>query len=61
MEVHSHRKMVVRSVLMEQDRQRIFGLRDPDRLASLSIMLTAEAFERALDRGKFQEMAKFTE
>lgn len=58
---YSVRKEVIRSVLVEQDRQRTSGYRDPDLIASLSIRLSADAFEGARKRGKFQEMAMFVE
>ena len=54
----STRKIVIKSVLLEQTRQRTFGLRDPHQIASVSERLSAEAFEGAQSRGKFQEMAK---
>lgn len=60
-EAHSNRKIVIKSVLLEQNRQRTFGFRDPDQLAFISVKLTTSAFEGAQKRGKFQEMAKFME
>mmetsp|Transcript_25426 Transcript_25426/g.40006 ORF Transcript_25426/g.40006 Transcript_25426/m.40006 type:complete len:223 (-) Transcript_25426:199-867(-) len=61
LEAHSSRKLVIQSVLIEQNRQRTFGYRDPDSIAFLSLKLSANAFEGAQKRGKFQEMAKFME
>lgn len=59
LEAHSNRKIVIQSVLSEQHRQRSFGFQDPNQIAILSVQLSAEAFEGAQKRGKFQEMAKF--
>lgn len=59
LEAHSNRKVAIKSVLIEQYRQRSFGFRDPDQIAILSFRLSAEALEGAMKRGKFQEMAKF--
>mmetsp|Transcript_22016 Transcript_22016/g.53281 ORF Transcript_22016/g.53281 Transcript_22016/m.53281 type:complete len:212 (+) Transcript_22016:50-685(+) len=56
---HSNRKNVVRSILVEQHRQKSFGFRDPDSIAVLSVRLSADALERAVKRGMFQEMATF--
>lgn len=61
LEAHSGRKIVIRSVLVEQSRQRTCGVRDPDQIAFLSIRLSSYALEGALKRGKFQEMAKYVE
>jgi hypothetical protein len=58
-EAHSQRKIVIRSVLLEQNRQRAYGLRDPDQIAYISVSLSSNAFDGAQKRGKFQEMAKF--
>lgn len=60
-EAHSNRKIVIKSVLLEQNRQRSFGFQDPDQIAFISVQLTTQAFEGAQKRGKFQEMAKFME
>lgn len=57
-EAHSNRKIAIRSILLEQNRQRAYGFRDPDQIAYLSIRLTATAHEGAQKRGKFQEIAK---
>lgn len=57
-EAHSNRKIAIRSILLEQNRQRAYGFRDPDQIAFLSIRLTATAHEGAQKRGKFQEIAK---
>lgn len=56
-EVYSARRIVVQSVLLEQDRQRVFGFYNPDEIASLSERLTADACTGALTRGSFQELA----
>jgi len=56
-EVYSARRIVVQSVLLEQDRQRVFGFYNPDEIASLSERLTADACTEALTRGSFQELA----
>lgn len=61
LEAHSNRKIVIKSVLIEQNRQRTFGFRDPHQIAILSVRLSTEAFKGAQKRGKFQEMAKFME
>mmetsp|Transcript_26857 Transcript_26857/g.45780 ORF Transcript_26857/g.45780 Transcript_26857/m.45780 type:complete len:190 (-) Transcript_26857:176-745(-) len=61
LQAHSNRKVVIQSVLIEQSRQRSYGIRDPDQIALLSVKLSEEAFEGAQKRGKFQEMAKFVE
>lgn len=61
LEAHSNRKIVIKSVLFEQNRQRTFGFQDPDQIAFISVKLTTQAFEGAQKRGKFQEMAKFME
>jgi len=58
-EASSNRRIVIQSVLIEQNRQRTFGFRDPDQIATVSVMLSADSFEGAQKRGKFQEMAKF--
>lgn len=52
------RKYVVRAVLHEQNRQKLYGLQDPDRIALLSFRFTAESLNEAVKRGKFQEIAK---
>lgn len=49
----------IRSVLMEQNRQRVLGHHDPNRIASLYSQVTAEASERARKRGKFHDLVKF--
>mmetsp|Transcript_29955 Transcript_29955/g.62774 ORF Transcript_29955/g.62774 Transcript_29955/m.62774 type:complete len:183 (-) Transcript_29955:165-713(-) len=54
----SNRREVIRLVLMEQWRQRTAGVNDPEQLARLSLMKSAEASVVAQKRGKFQEMAK---
>lgn len=59
LECHSNRRAVTRSVLTKQDRQKRRGLRDPDGIAAASIGLSADAFESAQERGRFQEMTKF--
>ena len=55
------RKNVVKTVLLEQRRQRQCGLPDPERLARLSLKLSVAAANGALRRGRFQELAKFLE
>lgn len=60
-EAHSNRKIVIHSVLQEQNLQRSFGYQNPDKIALLSYKLSAQAFAGAQKRGKFQEMAKFIE
>ncbi len=54
----SNRKEVIRLVLTEQWRQRNEGINDPEQLARLSSIKSAEALVVAQKRGKFQEMAK---
>ena len=58
-EAQSGRQIVIRSVLLEQTRQRSHGVKDPEQIAFLSGTLSQDAFEGAQQRGKFQEMAKF--
>ena len=58
-EAAANRKQVIQSVLYEQNRQRLFGVYNPDQLAYLSVHMSAEALDGAVKRGKFQEMAKF--
>lgn len=58
-EAAANRKQVIQSVLYEQNRQRLFGVYNPDQLAYLSVHMSAEALDGAMKRGKFQEMAKF--
>lgn len=60
-EAHSNRETVIKSVLLEQNRQRTWGFQDPDQIALASFRFSAQAFEGAQKRGKFQEMAKFME
>ena len=55
----SNRRLVIRTVLLEQTRQRAFGFRDPDHLASLAAEVSTESMKFAQKRGKFQEMSKF--
>lgn len=55
----SNRRLVIRTVLLEQTRQRAFGFRDPDQLASLAAQVSTESMKFAQKRGKFQEMSKF--
>ncbi|KAL3769961.1 hypothetical protein ACHAW5_010035 [Stephanodiscus triporus] len=56
---YSHRRIVIQTVLLEQQRQRVFGCRDPDKIAFLYEKVTTDSFIWAQKRGKFQEMAKF--
>jgi len=58
-EAHSRRRIVIQTVLLEQQRQRVFGCRDPDKIAFLYEKVTTDSFMGAQRRGKFQEMAKF--
>ena len=58
-EAQSRRRIVIQTVLLEQNRQRIFGYKDPDKIAFLYGEATADSFRGAQNRGKFQEMAKF--
>lgn len=60
-EAHSNRRIVIRSVLIEQQRQQAVGCNDPNQIALLSVKLSEEAFKGAQKRGKFQELAKFME
>jgi len=60
-EDRSNRKIAIKSILLEQSRQRNLGFRDPDHIALLSIKLSSAAFRGAQKRGKFQEMAKLVE
>ncbi len=57
-DANSNRKIVIRSVLLEQNRQRVYGFQDPDSIAVVSVQLSAEALDGAVKRGKFQELAK---
>ena len=54
-----NRRLVIKTVLLEQTRQRALGFRDPDQLASLAAQVTTESMKFAQKRGKFQEMSKF--
>mmetsp|Transcript_9495 Transcript_9495/g.20645 ORF Transcript_9495/g.20645 Transcript_9495/m.20645 type:complete len:189 (+) Transcript_9495:57-623(+) len=56
LKAYSERKAVIRSVLIEQNRQKSLEFQDPDGIADLSVRLSTEAYERAQDRGKFQEI-----
>lgn len=58
-EACSSRKNVIQQVLLEQHRQRIYGFRDPDLIAIVSVKLSSNALDASMKRGKFQEMAKF--
>lgn len=58
-EARSNRKTAIQSVLSEQNRQRFFGVQDPLQIACLFVRFSAEASSQGLQRGKFQEMAKF--
>ncbi|KAL3816329.1 hypothetical protein ACHAXA_008400 [Cyclostephanos tholiformis] len=58
-EAQSRRRIVIQTVLLEQHRQRIFGYKDPDKIAFLYERATADSLQGAQRRGKFQEMAKF--
>jgi hypothetical protein len=58
-EAYSHRRIVIQTVLLEQQRQRVLGCRDPDKIAFLYEKVTTDSFIWAQRRGKFQEMAKF--
>jgi hypothetical protein len=49
------RRTVVQSVMLEQNRQRLLGHRDPGMIASLAERLTAESCVHAQLRGKYQE------
>jgi len=60
-EAHCDKRHVILGVLREQRRQREAGSRDPERLASLSVALSATAARGAWKRGKFQAMARFVE
>ena len=60
-EAHCDKRHVILGVLREQRRQREAGSRDPERLASLSVALSATAARWAWKRGKFQAMARFVE
>ena len=54
----TNRKLTIRIVLLEQNRQRASGVNDPDQLATLSLTQSADALVGARKRAKFQEMAK---
>jgi hypothetical protein len=58
-DVKLNRRLVIKTVLLEQTRQRALGFRDPDQLASLAAQVTTESMKFAQKRGKFQEMSKF--
>lgn len=55
----SNRRLVIKTVLLEQTRQRSFGFRDPDKLASAAEHISIESLKGAQKRGKFQEMSRF--
>ena len=55
----TNRRLVIRTVLLEQTRQRAFGFRNPDQIASLAAQVSTESMKFAQKRGKFQEMSKF--
>ncbi len=54
-----NRRLVIKTVLLEQTRQRAFGFRDPDQLAFVAEQVSTEALKGAQKRGKFQEMSRF--
>lgn len=58
-EAHTNRKVVIRSVLSEQRRQRSFGVTDPVMIATVSFQLSEVALEASVKRGRFQEMARY--
>ena len=60
-DAQKHKKNVIRSIIQEQNRQKMYnkGYCNPDAIAILSVQLTAQALDGAINRGKFQEMAKF--
>jgi hypothetical protein len=49
------RRIVIRSVVLEQKRQKAFGYCNPGHIAALAEGLTAESCADALMRGKYQE------
>lgn len=54
-----NRRLIIKTVLLEQTRQRAFGLQDPDQLALVSEQISTESLKGAQKRGKFQEMSRF--
>ena len=60
-DAQTNKKNVIRSIIQEQNRQKLYnkGYCNPDAIAILSVQLTAQALDGAINRGKFQEMAKF--
>ena len=60
-DAQTNKKNVIRSIIQEQNRQKMYnkGYCNPDAIAILSVQLTAQALDGAINRGKFQEMAKF--
>ena len=54
-----NRKLVIKTVLLEQTRQRALGFKDPDQLALVAEQISTESLMVAQKRGKFQEMSRF--